>query len=351
MLRQRESLDWVVAMLMIITLGASCGWKGDIPSCNKSCTSPCITVQQQADTSCYGSQSAAPEVRVTNSNAVGVTVMVQQLSRPKATSGAFTPVGKPYSVRVAAGGTALAGCAWTKDVDYQYNLVDKSCTFAANELSVGPEVKLAIWRTPVLQRRGMLAQNKPQSCEQLCDADSTECLHVLYNQTAMKEATRGLASLYSELQKRQPITITRASLNALFGLSSDPCERSSTSIKGGKLSNVGKPCQLELIPRSHDGSSEPVRILIPHTISARFEQKGSVIEIQPLSGSGGITVKFPDVLFDDEWGGTVQKLSTNAERIVVTTQRSCVAFPFRTSPNGPTAARVGVSAVPSESGR
>jgi hypothetical protein len=109
----------------------------------------------------------------------------------------------------------------------------------------------------------------------------------------------------------------------LFAQPTDPCNRGDTVMGSATISNSGDACDLTTEVQA---VSKPVQVVIhlPGTIAgSRVVQSNFMVLTFPDEGAAPhIAIK--NKTFDDDYGGSVQRVSTTSKRAVISTSNGCI---------------------------
>jgi len=121
-----------------------------------------------------------------------------------------------------------------------------------------------------------------ESCERICKDKTGICFRI--SGTEMGEGfDASMRKLHAALSKDQPFTVPADTMLRMFNMESDPCSRSETTVRNGKLKNAGqKACALTYNAKLF-GTPIDFRVDVPPILSGIFNKKGQLI-----------TVSFPD---------------------------------------------------------
>lgn len=112
-----------------------------------------------------------------------------------------------------------------------------------------------------------------QQCAALCNHGSGKCVVLPAESYITKEQHGGLAKLFDIVTTQESDQIGQKQLLQLFGMTTDPCNRSATSFNGktsGRFKNTGGECSLLLENTPTAQAGQRGWVTIPATLSGKF---------------------------------------------------------------------------------
>ena len=99
-----------------------------------------------------------------------------------------------------------------------------------------------------------------------------------------------MRKLHAALSKDQPFTVPADTMLRMFHMESDPCSRSETTVRNGKLKNTGQ--ETCVITYNAKILSMPIdfRVEVPPTLSGLFNRKGQLIIVSFPDASTSATL-------------------------------------------------------------
>jgi hypothetical protein len=86
-----------------------------------------------------------------------------------------------------------------------------------------------------------------------------------------------MRKLHAALSKDQPFTIPPDAMLRMFNIESDPCSRSETTVRNGKLKNTGQKTCVITYNSKIFGMPIDFRVEVPSTLSGTINKKGQII--------------------------------------------------------------------------
>jgi hypothetical protein len=99
-----------------------------------------------------------------------------------------------------------------------------------------------------------------------------------------------IRKLHAALSKDQPFTIPADAMLRMFNIEGDPCSRSGTTVRNGKLKNTGQKTCFITFNSKIFGLSIDFRVEVPPTLSGTINKKGQIIVVSFPDASTSATL-------------------------------------------------------------
>jgi hypothetical protein len=148
-------------------------------------------------------------------------------------------------------------------------------------LTVGPALMFLMLALP--------ANASGESCERICTDNTGICFRI-----SGSEAGEGfdvsMRKLHAALSKDQPFTIPADTMLHMFNMESDPCSRSETTVRNGKLKNTGQKTCVITYNSKIFGMPIDFRLEVPPTLSGTINKKEQIIIVSFPDASTSATL-------------------------------------------------------------
>jgi hypothetical protein len=148
-------------------------------------------------------------------------------------------------------------------------------------LTAGPALILCMLALP--------ANASDESCERICTDNTGACFRISGSETG-EGFDASMRKLYAALSKDQPFTIPADTMLRMFNMESDPCARSETTVRNGKLKNTGQKTCVITYNSKIFGMPIDFRLEVPPTLSGTLNKKGQIIVVSFADASTSATL-------------------------------------------------------------
>ena len=148
-------------------------------------------------------------------------------------------------------------------------------------LTAGPALIVCMLALP--------ANASGESCERICTDNTGICFRISSSEMGEGFDT-SMRKLHAALSKDQPFTIPADAMLHMFNMESDPCGRSETTVRNGKLKNTGQKKCVMTYNSKILGMPVDFRVEVPPTLSGTFNKKGQIIIVSFPDASTSATL-------------------------------------------------------------
>lgn len=149
-------------------------------------------------------------------------------------------------------------------------------------LTAGPALILFMLALPANNALG-------ESCERICRDKTGSCFRI--SGTEMGDGfDTSTRKLHAALSKDQPFTISADAMLRMFNMESDPCSRSETTVRNGKLKNTGQKTCVITYNSKIFGMPIDFRVEVPPTLSGTVNKKGQIVIVSFPDASTSATL-------------------------------------------------------------
>jgi hypothetical protein len=148
-------------------------------------------------------------------------------------------------------------------------------------LTVGPALILCMLVLP--------ANASGESCERICTDNTGICFRISGSETG-EGFDASMRKLHAALSKDQPFTIPADTMLRMFNMKDDPCARSETTVRNGKLKNTGQKTCVITYNSKIFGMPIDFRLEVPPTLSGTLNKKGQIIVVSFADASTSATL-------------------------------------------------------------
>lgn len=176
---------------------------------------------------------------------------------------------------------------------------------------------------PGLTRLAQASGTPAPRCEALCDPShpSPYCAFLQLGQANYKTA---LAQLFKMSHDDGVADYPTPLLVSLFDLDSDPCGRTTTTIRNGVISNTGRACRISASSSSYAGAIT-ANLSVPTTIQGDISSSPDHETIQFGDKSKSMVLELSDGGLNSDFGGVLTRLVAFRDKIVWQTENGCVS--------------------------
>jgi hypothetical protein len=161
----------------------------------------------------------------------------------------------------------------------------------------------------------------PEECERECATHGTFCLRLDIPSTdAISRKVTKASGMLSDSTRRK---ISDQEFMDLFDQPRDPCKRGDTILGGAKISNSGDACDLTTDVQALSKSVQVV-VHLPATIAGSRVIRPDFMVLTFADEGTAPHIEIKNKTFDDDYGGTVQRVSTSTKRAVISTSNGCI---------------------------
>ena len=178
-------------------------------------------------------------------------------------------------------------------------------------------------RMPGLTKLAQASRSPTPRCEALCDPlhPSPFCAFLQLGEANYRLA---LAQLFKMSHDDGIADYPAPLLTSLFDLDSDPCGRSTTTIRNGIISNSGQACLISAGSSSSVGSVV-AKLTVPSTIEGRIVSSSDRETIEFSDKSKSMSLELSDSGLNSDFGGLLTRLIAFRDKIVWQTENGCVS--------------------------
>lgn len=177
---------------------------------------------------------------------------------------------------------------------------------------------------PRLTKLAQASGTPAPRCEALCDPlhPSPYCAFLQLGQASYKTA---LAQLFKMSHDDGVADYPAPLLTSLFDLDSDPCGRTTTTIRNGVISNTGLACRISAGSSSSAGAIT-ANLSVPVTIQGDIVSSPDHETIQFGDKSKSMVLELSDSGLNSDFGGSLTRLVAFRDKIVWQTENGCVSI-------------------------
>lgn len=119
----------------------------------------------------------------------------------------------------------------------------------------------------------------------------------------------------------KPSSITKRSLTKTFGLTSDPCNRGDTDLRGGRVRNTGDECIVAAEAKQGDLRAA---LVMPKVLEGSWSLKNDLIAVEFTNQTFAPFLRFNDPPTEDDFGGYVRRALLSRTSVIMETANACV---------------------------